>query len=198
MSFIVAFIIGVITLCLIGTLLPVQGKKIAVLGMKGAGKTMFNCFLQNKPYSELVTVDNKYESFDYVKSDGTKIHIRGGWDYGGSKDVAIASNEKLIAESDTIFFLFDFSEYIKNEDYKEETNSRLRFITTSVGDKELYVFGTHIDIVENYKLLNRSIEEFKTYLEKNGFTCKIKQGNLALLDMTNKEELKQVIDKLFK
>ena len=64
----------------------VKGKRLAVLGMKGAGKTRFYRYLQNKPYIEGESGVDEYEEFEYKKQDGMTIYIRKGKDIGGSED----------------------------------------------------------------------------------------------------------------
>lgn len=195
-----SFIISIITICLIGALTSVKGTKIAVLGMKGAGKTRFYRFLQGKEYAEgenLQTIAEQYDGFVYKKADGTEIKIRSGYDYAGGKEVAERTNEKLIAESDTIFFIFDLYKYFKVDEYKNDTNNRLNFVIKKIDNKNLYVLGTHIDMIKSDSQLKKSKKELENYIEQNGYYEKIKQGNLALVDMTNSDELKKVVDKLF-
>lgn len=177
-----------------------KGKKIAVLGMKGSGKTRFYRFLQNKPYSEkedFETIKEQYEGFDYIKSDSTEIRIRGGWDYGGSKELATLTNERLIAESDIVFFLFDFFTYGTNPNYRDETNARLSFIRKSIGAKEFLLFGTHVDLFEKQSTVQVMKKEFEIYLNKSGFSPLIKTICFALIDMTDNQKLRLLIDKIF-
>ena len=185
---------------LIAALVPVKGKKIVVLGMQGAGKTMFYRFLQGKRYVEgesAETVNEPYDGFDYTKSDGTKVHIRGGYDYGGSEKLAKEINERLVNENETIFFFFDFYEYNKNPSYKRKTNSRLNFIMKIIEDKQLYVIATHIDLIEDSTILKNSKKDFQGYLIEKGYSDKIPEGQFALVNMTDKKQLRKVVDKLF-
>ena len=189
-----------ITICLVGSLASVDGTKIAVLGMKGAGKTRFYRFLQGKPYSEgedLETIKEQYEGFTYTKTNGDEIRIRAGYDYGGSKEIAEHTNEQLIAESDTIFFIFDIHAYLKNKKYKEDTNARLHFVINTIGDKPLFVIGSHVDLLKGDHTVRNTRKELEKYIESNGYSDKIKQGNLVLVDLTDSAELKKVVDKLF-
>ena len=45
----------------------VNGKDLVVLGMKGAGKTRFYRYLQNKPFIESSTAREEYEEFEFRK-----------------------------------------------------------------------------------------------------------------------------------
>lgn len=192
---IIAFFVGI----LIGGLTSVTGKHIAVLGMQGAGKTRFYRFLQGKEYIEgdsSETIQEKYEGFDYIKSDGTTVHIKEGYDYGGSEEIALQTNEKLISENETIFFIFDFYKYITQETYKDKTNGRLNFIMKKIGDKQLYVIGTHTDLIKDSELFDRSKKAFEGYILAMGYDGKLEKS-FALINMTNQMELKKVVDKIF-
>ena len=196
MSVLIWVLIG---LCLVGSLAAVQGKSIAVLGMKGAGKTRFYRFLQNKPYSEgedLETIQEQYRGFTYTKENGDEIYIRAGYDYGGAKDIAEKTNEKLIAESDTVFFIFDIHAYFTDKQYKEDTNARLKFVIDNIDNKEFYVLASHVDLMKDSTIQN-SRKDFERYIAQQGYSNHIKQGNLALVNLTDAEGLKKVVDKLF-
>ena len=66
-------IIAAVTIAILTTLgwyyKKVKGKSLVVLGMKGAGKTRFYRFLQNKPYIESETEVEEYEEFVYRKKN---------------------------------------------------------------------------------------------------------------------------------
>ena len=104
----------------------IQGKKLAVLGMKNAGKTRFYRFLQNKEYIEgydEVTEISSIESFTYTCSNGSKIKIQKGYDYGGARDLIKAHYEDLLKDSDIVVFVFDLHRFLNDMEYQKDTNS---------------------------------------------------------------------------
>ena len=173
-----------------------QGRKIAVLGMKGAGKTRFYKYLQQEDYVEGQTYEEKYPQFTYTKADGTKILIREGTDIGGGEEFIPLWYEKLLDESDSIVFVFDLFQYHNDTKYKIQTNARLEFIKHHMNkEKDILTLLTHID---QFK---------KKYKEAvNTFICDIKTKsyadivlkNYAPVNMTDPKQLRIIEDKIFK
>ena len=105
----------------------VQGKSLVVLGMKGAGKTRFYRFLQNKPFIEGESGIDEYEEFEYKKQDGKTIYIRKGKDIGGSEDY-INQYEDMIKKCDILVFCFDLNRYLSDSTYEKQVNARFDFV----------------------------------------------------------------------
>lgn len=133
-------------------LTKLEGSSIAVLGMKGSGKTTF---LHNISDGEIAigegTSINKYKSF-YVKfGDDKTMKIYSGDDIPGGDDF-VRSYEEMILKSYICFFVFNAYLYLNNEKYRKETNMRMFHIydkiqkkNPDVMNKKYAIIATHLD-----------------------------------------------------
>lgn len=173
-----------------------HGKRIAVLGMKGAGKTRFYKFLQQEEYTEGQTYEEKYPQFTYTKTDGTKILISEGTDIGGGEEFIPTWYEKLLGKSDSIIFVLDLYQYNTDVKYQKQTNARLEFIKNHMDkDKDILTLLTHIDqFGKRYKeAVNNFIDKLK---EKDYADIVLK--NYAPVNMTESDQLRKIENKIFK
>jgi GTPase SAR1 family protein len=176
----------------------VKGKRLVVLGMKGAGKTRFYRFLQNKPYVEEETEVDNYEGVVYKKKNGETVLIKKGKDIGGSEDYVKQYYEKMIAENDILIFCFDISRYLIDTAYMKQVNNRFEFISRKYKElkKDKYNFvklATHVDKTPNPK---EALKKFNSMIEKKDYKIDFKK-NLYPVDVTNEQELQKVVDKIF-
>jgi GTPase SAR1 family protein len=176
----------------------VKGKRLVVLGMKEAGKTRFYRFLQNKPYVEEESEVDNYEEFVYKKKNGETVLIKKGIDIGGSEDYVKPHYERMIAENDILIFCFDISKYLIDMAYMKQVNYRFEFISRKYKElkKDKYNFvklATHVDKTPNPK---EAFKKFNSMIEKKEYKIDFKK-NLFLVDVTNKDELQKIVDKIF-
>jgi GTPase SAR1 family protein len=176
----------------------VKGKRLVVLGMKEAGKTRFYRFLQNKPYVEEETEVDNYEEFYYNKNNGETVLIKKGIDIGGSEDYVKPYYERMIAENDILIYCFDISRYLIDTAYMKQVNYRFEFISRKYKEleKDKYNFvklATHIDKTPNPK---EAVKKFDSMIEKKEYKTDFKR-NLFPVDVTNKQEMQKIVDKIF-
>ena len=180
----------------INRLRRLHGKKIAVLGMKGAGKTRFYKFLQQVEYVEGQTYEGKYPQFTYTKADGTTILISEGTDIGGGEEFIPTWYEKLLEESDSIVFVFDLFQYDKDKKYQSQTNARLEFIKNHMAtDKDILTLLTHID--QFGKKYKEAVNKFADNIKGKNY-ADIVLRNYAPVNMTESEQLRKIENKIFK
>lgn len=181
----------------LGYISKCSGTSIAVLGMEGAGKTMFYSFLQNKKYNSNAdsnTQEKEYNEFIYITKKGNRIRIKAGLDIGGQSGLAQKHYSNLIKQSDTIFFLFDLHNYLNDKEYLEDTNARLDFIYRHISDKSLYIFCTHMNKIEKTKRKD-CLLEFKNRINGKQYSSII--NSIAFVELTDPESLKDIENKLF-
>lgn len=192
---VVSFLVGLFIVGL--TKLP--GKKIAILGMKGAGKTRLLNFLQQKPYVEYGTMEDAYSEFIYTKQDGSQIKIHKGIDIGGEERHIPEYYKKWLEESDrSIIFVFDLYQYNNDEQYRDNTNARFDYINRyfkGEKDKDICVLSSHIDLFG--KDAQKAVNKFKEYIEKKEYANLILR-NYSPVNMTDDEMLRKIEDQILK
>lgn len=174
----------------------IKGKNLVVLGMKGSGKTRFYRFLQGKPYIEGETEKEEYEEFAYRKKDGGTIFIKKGIDIGGG-DYFVKDNYKdMIYKCDCLVFCFDMPLYLSNEEYEKDVNSRIDFVWRKFKDRKIdernfVTLASHTTPGDK-----DSKTKFKSKIKGKEFEdfCRI---NFFMVDMTDEECLKGVVNKIF-
>lgn len=172
---------------------------IAVLGMKAAGKTCLHCALRNVEYTNLETSIEAYPAYTYKKKDGTIIHIKEGFDIGGGNDFR-SKYGMMIKNSDTIFFLFNLVQYCENKEYREETRSRLEFVTRKckANGKKLVTLITHKDAFTKEQL-DKAIAVYKHDVMLSGKTSTpyedaVQTYELFPINTTDRKEIQSIID----
>lgn len=176
-------------------------KRIAILGMQTAGKTRFLSFLKGEPFVEGTTSRKSYTEFVYRLTSGKNITISSGKDIGGGNIYRVDYNE-MIENNDVIIFMFNMNAYIKNIidlegfPYQRSCNSRFEHVYDKIKEskKRLVVIATHKDecslsessIIQKFDILINS----KTYKEMF--------KDVQLVDLTNNNDVEQLIDTIFK
>lgn len=181
----------------LGYISKCSGKSIAVLGMKGAGKTLFYRLLQHKEYNadaDSNTSEKDYGEFIYKTKKGRKIKIMAGLDIGGQPDMAKKHYNDLINQSDTIFFLFDLHNYLNEKEYLEDTNARLDYISRHVSNKSLYVFCTHMNKIETTKR-EESLLRFKSLINDKPYSSVVK--SVAFVELADPSSFSDIENQLF-
>ena len=174
--------------------------KLGVLGMQAAGKTRFLSFLKDIKYIEKETSMEDYEPFTYEHA-GKVISIDAGVDMGGGDLYRIEYN-KIIENSTVIFYFFDISKYLNDNDitdkvnYRRGCNSRIEHIYSEATKRKIpMVFvGTHID--KCFKLEAKVKSEFLSLIEDKSYYSVLKKTEF--IDLTNTNQLRDFINKNFK
>ena len=176
----------------------VKGKRLAVLGMKGAGKTRFYRYLQNKPYVEGESGIDEYEEFEFKKQDGKTIYIRKGKDIGGSEDF-INQYEDMIKECDILVFCFDIKRYLSDSTYEKQANARFEFVCRKFKElnrsKGNFVkIASHLDETKDPK---SAIKQFNNLLKEKSYYNEFKYNLFFCADMTSRKDLEKIVKKIF-
>lgn len=189
----------------------IKGKNLVVLGMKGSGKTRFYRFLQGKPYIEGETEQEEYGGFAYKKKDGETIFIKKGIDIGGGEDF-IKDYEKMIENCDCLVFCFNLPQYLSDNEYEKSVNSRIDFVWRKFKDKKIAERNFVWRKFKDRKIAERNFVTLASHTTPGGdkdsktkFKSKIKgkefedfcRINFFMVDMTDEECLKDVVNKIF-
>jgi len=145
---------------IIASTTEVDGKSLAVLGMKEAGKTQLYNSLREKEYKQYSqTSTDDYDGFTF-KYGTKKIKIMPGRDIGGGETYIKAYYKNMIEEKDIIFFVFDAARYINDNAYANHVKARMDFIWRHMKNKyvdnntiktKLVTIGSHLDKIEKNK-----------------------------------------------
>lgn len=174
-----------------------EGKSLGILGMPGAGKTLFLRNLQGKPYTryEQTTGAEDYNSFTFMHQ-GRAISICKGKDIGGNAENIKVYYEDFLKNQDICLFIFDVKKYIEQEKYRNDVNARLDFINRHIKDMKYWaVIGTHVDQVK--------IEQGKSIIDivqghmKNKPYSRLLSINFFARNLTDKKDMDFIIDKIF-
>ena len=176
-----------------------EKNKLGILGMPRAGKTRFLCNLRGEPYIGKQTEKEQYEPFTYTKRDGKKIAIDKGEDIGGT-DQYIDEYERIINESDVIFYFLNIYKYLygNNIDYVRYCNMRLELIYGFIQNpnnsiNKVVLVGSHIDRCNESR--EKVVKEFYKKVENKQYYPMLK--NIYLIDITREEDIKSFADKIF-
>lgn len=174
-----------------------KGRKIAILGLKGVGKTRLLRFLQQKKYEEVQTTEERYPEFSYTKRDGTEILIHAGIDVGGGEDLMQVNYEKLIEENDSIIQIINIEDYLNNVNgnYRELSNALMDFINRKKGEKDIVTIFSHIDKCKG--TANHVMDQFWTIL-RGKYYFQMIERNWAAVNLTDSKQLRKIEDKIFK
>ena len=179
----------------------VKGTSLGILGMPGAGKTLFLRNLQGRPYTkyEQTSGAEDYEPFDFCHK-GKTIRIQKGKDIGGNVENIKQYYDDFLNTKDICIFIFDLNKYIDQTNYRNEVNSRLDFINRHllILDKSLdkwAVIGTHVDQakIEKGKSI---IDVVQGYVQGKPY-ARLFNTNFFARNITNKSDMDIIIDKLF-
>lgn len=164
---------------------------LAVLGENQSGKTLWYDFLCNTQFSGVHTMEREYDAFDFEYDDGRKVHIKKGRDINGDRHF-MSIYEEMVKDNDVIMFFNNIEQYIHNEEYRRDVNSRLDFIFHHLDEeKKLYIMWSYAD-----KLANRSKgadEAKKLFLNRHIG----KPTAFLVVNMTDKDEVKKCAKKIF-
>lgn len=169
---------------------------IAILGMKGSGKSLLYCNLRNIPYNGKQTLIENYEPFDYKKGDGTVVHIAAGKDIGGDENLKQQFMQEFIEKKDFVIYVLDLYMYLNNDEYRRSVNADLAFIYQYRRYKQrILILLSHVD----YFIGTKKDDAINGFLQRirNSDYYQFVSKNYASTNLTQKEQLKDIENKLF-
>lgn len=180
---------------------PIAGKKIAVLGMQGSGKTQFLANIRNEDYKkyEATIGTEDYEKFN-IEIGNREVTIEGGKDIGGGEENIRFYYEDMIKNNEIVFFLFDAYKYLNNNEYRDETQARLEFVNrhSEKRNKEVVIFSTFADKFENKENTSKAYMKIKDSVSEKPYRQLFVDNRFFLLDMRDKNVLiNQILNKIF-
>lgn len=174
-----------------------KGETLGILGMKVSGKTLFLSHLRKTEFLNKESGRDQYEKFKYKLKNGDIIKIKAGFDLGGNFR---ADYDKVIKESDHLFYFFDINSYLKNEiipgtslQYQRECNSRFEHIHSLLNNKRIYIIASHSDKLQISN--TQALKEFEKIIEGKSYHNMLR--NIYMVNLTSKEERNKLIDKIF-
>jgi len=175
----------------------IEGNKIAVLGMPGAGKTTFYNILQGKHISTTPTYEEDIDPFVY-NINGRDVYFDKCKDIGGGESHINNWYLELIDRNEVVFFFFDVYKFLNESPYQKETKARLDFVyetTKRVGGRQTAMILTHIDSFPKIKIPEIQLKVQKAIGNKE-YQALFKK-NVFPVDITKEEEVKKIMKKLF-
>ncbi len=134
-------------------------KRIAILGMKGSGKTTMWNQLQNKIQAAppAATSEEKIESFT-IKSDNKKVYVPETKDIGGGDDWVCYYSEIINSDGTYIYFLVDLTN-LHEKDRALGIRARLLKISSIIKEKRLKNCGCKILATNKKKYIMSGLEQ---------------------------------------
>lgn len=185
----------------------VSGKRVAVLGMKGAGKTQFYATLRQQPYTAYMpTGIQPYPQFE-GKFDGGSFILLAGSDIGGGEVYVVSKYLEKIRQSDLVVFIFNARDYLTNPNYAREVRARIDFIWKELmakykqNDKaacaHAAVIASGLDLLPAPKAASASATIIASVQNKP--YKKLFEGNFAVLNLRRADApFKNFVLKIFK
>lgn len=102
--------------------------KMAVLGMTGAGKTLWYDFLCGTNFAGQMTSGARDIPAFELNFGERKVEIKCGKDIGGYEENVRPYYKNLIESNDVILFFFDISKYVNDIQYKRTVEARLDYV----------------------------------------------------------------------
>ncbi|WP_026935155.1 GTPase domain-containing protein [Christiangramia echinicola] len=163
---------------------------IAVLGLKGCGKTTLQNYLRQTEHEENTPISG-IDLNEIILSHGNKkIRLKKGKDVSGDDTAIMHQYENVIDESDHIIFITDSSRLITEANYLRKSRGLLnkinKKIKTSEGDKKLILIGSHRDLLQN-RGPNKKIDDSWLSKQFSGLNDNI--AVTVLINLTNKKDL---------
>lgn len=134
-----------------------NGKRIAMLGLKDAGKSQFLKSLGCKEANPGVRSQKEKYNWFKVSYPNKEVYIKAGYDIGGGLELFKQTFNKRIKDSDWVFFIIDIDKYLNDgrdvesgASYQEQVNYRLDHINTNVSKRffdKIAIILSHADMV---------------------------------------------------
>ncbi len=179
-----------------------HGKTIAVLGMKGVGKTLFLANISNKDYKDCAATigSEDYKGF-YLSIGGHIFFIKGGKDIGGGEEYIRDYYEEMIKNSEIVFFLFNAYKYLNEKDYRDQTQARFEFIYrhSQESNTNVIILATFADKFSSVQKRNDAYTSIKNSVSEKSYQKLLIDTRFFLLDMRDKVYLfNKILTKIFK
>lgn len=171
---------------------------LAVLGLKGSGKTTLQNYLRGTNHEENTPVSG-IDMDEIIISNGKKrIRLKKGKDVSGD-DVAIMHQyENIIDESDHIIFITDSSKLLTEANYLSKSRGLLNKINKKVkrseGGKKLILIGSHYDLFSK-KISDEKIND--SWLSKQFSGLNENIAATLLINLTSHKDLSEFKKSLF-
>lgn len=170
-----------------------KGTKLALLGMKGAGKKQFLKNVKAKEVLDDIDEDKAYGSYRATingkkysiasckESDNSILYVKNTW-------------PSLIENNDMILFIFDLNRYLTDQDYKDLVLYKLDFLEEHNCDSSnTAVFGSHSDQITDLSNLIARIQD----TVKGSSYSKFFSKNFFYGDLTRIEDIQTMCSRMF-
>ena len=180
-----------------------EGKKLGVIGMKGAGKTTYLTHLGLVEIDK-GTITTSYEAKTVHIGDRT-LEIAAGKDIGGEDDFMRFYKPWLVGaeKKDIIIFIFNGYRYLNDEDYGKNTRSRLDFIYQNYKQansdvkefRNIVLLASHLDEYKNKDVKQMANEIRESVISKEYYT--LFNNNFSAIDLRDKKIVDEINKKIF-
>lgn len=174
---------------------PLLRKGLFILGMQDSGKTTIYDFLSGKKNAGVTTNITEYNEFKYSFGDQHSMVIRKGIDTGGDSGFFGRYYGKMIKDEniDYCFFVFNSYEYIKNQNYRREVNSRLYAIfEKGILNKSTAIIGSFEDHFTQDEL-PFVYDKINELTKDKSYSSLLSREFFHVIDLRNEAKLKKLI-----
>lgn len=178
-----------------------HGKRIALLGLKQAGKSQFLKSLgcsDARPGTE--SQEDTYRWFK-VSYPNKSVYVKAGYDRGGGLEFFKENFAKQIKNSDYVLFVIDVYKYFNgndvesNKSYRQHVAERLDFINLNVSNRFVNKFAivlTHADLMTDPE--SKLINDFQRLTKERPYEFLSKQ--CYAVNATKEEEVLKVFKRI--
>lgn len=162
-----------------------SNNKTLITGPLSSGKTTFLQYIAKEKIPDGPSgAPRKYEVENAMFDEVT--------DFSGAEAWLKSKFNDYIKEHDNILFFFDISEYLKDAEYRKDSNARIDMIhRNSTSSQKVLIVGTHVDKLHgNYQA---EIEKFFA-----GKPYQSVLNRVVYIDTTKKECVETIINELNK
>lgn len=171
---------------------------LAVLGLKGSGKTTLQNYLRNTSHGGSTPLTGTSLHEVRITSGDRTIIIKSGKDVSGSDEAITHQYEELIEQCDHILFITDANRLNKNKEYHKKSRGLLNKINkklkTEKDEKKLILIGSHKDLLEKADKSNANDE----FLSKQFEGLNENVSATILMNFTSEKDLKKLKTTFFK
>lgn len=205
--------VGTVGLVALGAILEYwEGKRIAILGPRGVGKTALAKFLEDETITEQYNPNARAETRKCrtLALKDLKIEIEESYDVHGT-DEAYDVWKKLTQKADVVFYLFRTDKLIKGDaDTEKRLLKDMKHIIDWLSERDprpdLFLIGTHCDRVREYhrKKPEAKVAYLESFMKRPDIRNLVRRADGAkhvtvLLGITNtQEEIESLVYNIFK
>lgn len=187
--------------------IPIKGegrKALGILGKSSVGKTTLYEQL-NKNYTGhrgVQTLVNEVSAFEVHFDDGGSLEIEAGRDIGGDDLSRQKYYGDFLQKKDIIIYIFDLYLYLHDTNYEKSVNSDFDIINsnkkTNNRPEHIRVIPSHAEKFKNKKKYDSALKELRQKLINKDYRDIVLKDSIPLVDLTKDEQVKPIIEKLFK